>query len=189
MSIESGNFIILDTEFTSWKDSQENNWSKKGEFKELVQIAAIKIINFRIVDQINILVKPILNPKLSKYFTNLTGIQNRTINEFGIQCDEALDLLYTFCNKMKVYSYGNDYDIIKYNLNLYHIEKKKYYFWENKFYDVRTFFEKHDIDTSKYSSGTIYKITGKNQKNESVHNALWDVTSIFLAIKCLLEID
>ena len=36
-------FIILDTEYTSWKGSQERNWSRKNEYKELVQIAAIKI--------------------------------------------------------------------------------------------------------------------------------------------------
>ena len=31
-------WIIIDTEYTSWKGSQERNWSNKYEYKELVQI-------------------------------------------------------------------------------------------------------------------------------------------------------
>ena len=36
-------FVIYDTEFTSWKGSQERNWSKPNEYRELVAIGALLI--------------------------------------------------------------------------------------------------------------------------------------------------
>jgi len=46
--ISSDEFIIFDTEFTSWKGSQERNWKNSPdpnltEYKELVMIGAIKV--------------------------------------------------------------------------------------------------------------------------------------------------
>ena len=36
-------FIIFDTEFTAWEGSQERKWSGENEFRELVQISAIRV--------------------------------------------------------------------------------------------------------------------------------------------------
>lgn len=36
-------FIIFDTEYTSWEGSQERNWNGENEFRELVQISAIRV--------------------------------------------------------------------------------------------------------------------------------------------------
>lgn len=187
MSIESGNFILLDTEFTAWENSLRDNWSKEGEYMEIVQLAAIKVIDFNIVDHINLLIKPVLNPKLSKYFTNLTGITNKQLDNDGIRFEQALHKFYNFCDKMDIYSYGNDFNIIKYNMNLYHIDYKKYYYWENKFFDIKPFFNKFKIATNKYTSGSIYKITNQTFDDISIHNALWDVKSILIAIKFLIK--
>jgi len=69
-------FIIFDTEFTSWKGSQERNWSGKNEYMELVQIGALKVKKgdnrLEIVEIFSIFVKPKINPILSQYFINLT---------------------------------------------------------------------------------------------------------------------
>jgi len=47
-------YILFDTEFTAWKNSKKNNWSKSGEYRELIQIAAFKINNGKLVETLNI---------------------------------------------------------------------------------------------------------------------------------------
>ena len=36
-------FIIFDTEYTSWEGSLKRNWSNKNEYKELVAIGALHV--------------------------------------------------------------------------------------------------------------------------------------------------
>ena len=66
------NYIVFDLEFTSWEGSMQRNWSGENEYKEIVQIAAIKVTDGKISDKLNILVKPNINPNLSDYFQKLT---------------------------------------------------------------------------------------------------------------------
>ena len=186
-------FIILDTEYTSWEGSQKRNWSKKNEHMELVQIAATKVKKtqkkMKLVKKINIYVKPKINPQLSEYFIDLTKIKQDTIDKKGLTFKEAMKKIYDFCRndkneKFPIFSYGNDYNIIKENLKLNSINKKsRYYKWEKCFYDIRPFFDIF-VDSSKYSSGTIYKAFKiKPNTKESVHNALWDCVSIYISLK------
>lgn len=189
-------FIIFDTEYTAWEGSQERNWSDDDEYMELVQIGALKVIKtdttIKIVKKINIYIKPKKNPDLSEYFINLTGITQNIIDKKAITFNEAMKKFYSFCRikndvKLPMFSYGNDYDIIKYNLKLNSINKKsRFYKWEKKFYDIRPIFDCY-VDTSKYTSGTIYKAFNIKQKNTHVHNALWDCRSMFLSLKNILS--
>ena len=178
-------YVIVDTEYTAWKGSMSRNWSKKGEHRELVQIAALKIANNILIDSLNILVKPLYNPILSKYFVDLTGITNQELHIYGSTLEDSLYSLYKFTNGLFIYSYGNDYSIIYENLKLNKINKSTYFDWSNMWIDIRLYFQSHKIDTDKYTSGTIYKITGKKYNDNRVHNALWDCKSIYLAIKYL----
>ena len=118
-------FAILDTEFTAWKGSLENNWSKDGEYKELVQISAYKVTKvhnrLEILDKIDLYILPKYNNILSEYFINLTGIKQDFLNKNGIDFINALKKFYEFCEKgqLCIYSYGYDYNIINENLELY----------------------------------------------------------------------
>lgn len=180
-------FVIFDSEFTAWKGSQERNWSRKNEEKELVQIAGLKIkklkTTIKVIEKINIYIKPKINPVLSQYFINLTGIKQITIDKKGITFKEALRIFYKFCKNLNIYSYGNDYHIIKENLKLNKLPlKSKFYTWEKKFYDIRNFF-KSFIDVNKYTSGTLYRGFQLKPTKVDIHNSLWDSTSIFLSMK------
>ena len=81
-------FIIFDTEFTAWKNSNKNNWKNKNEYKELVQIGALKVKKtnntLKIIDKLNIYIKPEINQELSTYFKNLTGISQLTIEKKSV---------------------------------------------------------------------------------------------------------
>jgi hypothetical protein len=35
--------VVFDTEFTAWRGSMERNWAGPGEFREIVQIGAVRI--------------------------------------------------------------------------------------------------------------------------------------------------
>ena len=188
-------FIIFDTEYTAWEGSQERNWSDDDEYMELVQIGALKVIKtdttIKIEKRINIYIKPKKNPDLSEYFINLTGITQNIVDKKGVTFNEAMKKFYDFCKiknnvKLPMFSYGNDYDIIKYNLKLNSVNKKsRFYKWEKKFYDIRPIFDCY-VDTSKYTSGTIHKAFKINKKITHVHNALWDCRSMFLSLKSIL---
>ena len=74
-------YILFDTEFTAWKNSQKENWSNPNEYREIIQISAFKINNNRIIDTLNIYVKPKINKKLSNYIIKLTGITNNKLKK------------------------------------------------------------------------------------------------------------
>jgi len=189
-------FCLFDTEYTAWEGSQETKWSKYGEEKELIQLSALLLRKCKnhifIVDQLNLFVKPKKNPKLSNYIIKLTGITNKKLFENGISFDEAMNKFYKFSTfsdtKIKIYSYGNDYSIIKENLNLNKYDKNhKYYDWETSFFDLKHILEKYNIPTSDYTSGTLYKYFNISETAD-VHNSEWDVLSMYYSLCKLLEI-
>ena len=152
--------ILFDTEYTSWEGSMERNWSHKNEYKELVQLSAIKINieknNIKIIDKITIVCKPVKNPILSEYFIKLTGITNNDI-ENGVSFNNCLVEFYTFCKynnkQVNIYSYGNDYNILEINMKYNDIPiNSKFYKWKKKFYDIKPIFSLYGINTHKYTS-------------------------------------
>lgn len=190
-------FILFDTEFTSWKGSVENDWSKIGEYKELVQIGAIKVKKMNnilfVQDRLSLYVKPTVNENLSDYFINLTGITQDTITKCGHPLTDALELFYKFCqddngSNIPILSYGNDYGIILINLNKLPFAKNKikYERWEGYFYDIRNIFRDY-VDINLHTSGTIYKAFKIKTDKENVHNALWDCYSMYLALEYLMK--
>ena len=190
-------FIIFDTEYTAWKESQNRNWSGENEERELVQIGALKVkklkTTIKVIKKLNIYIKPRINPTLSDYFIKLTEIEQTTVDKKGMTFKEAMKIFYRFCKnkneeKFNLYSYGNDYHVIKENLKLNSINKKsKFYRWERKFFDIRPFFEPY-VDVKKYSSGTLYKAFKLKPKSKtSVHNAMWDGISLFISLKYILK--
>ena len=191
-------FIIFDTEYTAWEESQKNNWNKQNEYMELVQIGALKIRKnknkLEILDKISILIKPKINPILSKYFINLTQITQNELNNNSYSFEDGMKIFYDFCfynNKnISLYSYGNDYSIILYNLDLYKkLDDSVYRLWKKHFYDIKNIFKNY-IDVNKYSSGTLYTAFNINPDNNiSIHNALWDSMSLFLSLNHLDKIE
>ena len=123
---------------------------------------------------------------------HLEDSTQNTLYKKGVTFNEAMKQFYNFCKtknniKLPMFSYGNDYGVIKYNLKLNSINKKsRFYKWEKKFYDIRPIFDFY-VDTSKYSSGTIYKAFDIDSKNANVHNALWDCKSIFYSLKHIIS--
>ena len=181
-------FILFDTEFTAWEGSQERNWSLEWEHRELISVSALKVElkenKLSIIEKFNCLIIPSINYRLSDYIMNLTGIKQIDIEKEGISFKEFIEKFYKFSDNLNLYSYGNDYVEIEENLNLNLIKTKKYYDWKNKFFDICVFLKKNSIDTTKYTSGTVYKhFNIKPEKEIKVHDAEWDTYSLYLTIK------
>ena len=186
------NFILFDTEFTAWQGSQERNWSLCWEYKELISISALKVEKKNnkliIVGKFTCYIKPRKNFLLSDYIINLTGITQKQINKEGVDFEVAMAKFFKFTEKLPLYSYGNDYSIIQENLDLYKIKlDSKYRLWFDKFFDIKPFFESYGINTSKYTSGTVYKYFSlKPNIKINIHNSEWDTYSMFLTLKHIL---
>jgi inhibitor of KinA sporulation pathway (predicted exonuclease) len=116
-------FILCDLEYTSWEGSKELNWSRPGEFREIIEIGAAHVRRvdkrFVICSEFSTFVKPQKNPILSAYISNLTGITQFDIENSGVYFDCALSEFELFVkHKGPIISYGEDGEIFSDNLFL-----------------------------------------------------------------------
>ena len=187
MELNNKVYILFDTEFTAWKGSQKTNWSNPYEHRELVQLVAYKIYKKKIIDKMGFYIRPNINKVLSKYFTNLTGITNYKIQKIGIHPEMALRKFYEFTKHCRyVYSYGNDWKVLKENLILNNMFKGKFILWEKKFYDFKDLIKKYtNVNPTNYSSGTIHKAFNIKLSGKQ-HNAEYDVYSLYLTLNKVL---
>ena len=181
-------FYIFDLEWTAWPDSNENNWSAPGEYREIVEIGAIKIIrhkNMLVIDEeFSCLVLPCINKQLSKYFINLTGIHQSELDEKGLNFQKALDLFCSFINLDKrIYSFGSDFSVIEENIKLHN---------SKTIIDEKAFFDFRPIICSAFNlnlhvcSSELPKETGISADYDK-HRALGDVYAQFAVLRNYLE--
>jgi len=107
----SGMVVIADLEYTSWAGAQESGWSAPGQFREIVQIGAVRVDvgdGFAEAAHFSVLVCPTINPELSDYFTALTGITNDAVARDGIGLKDALTGFADFAGAHTILSHGRD---------------------------------------------------------------------------------
>lgn len=116
--------VIYDLEFTAWPGSMEHRWSRPGEFREVVQIGAVKLDadSFAQTGQFNALAKPRLNPVLSHYFEELTGVTNKALAEEGVDFADAYRAFVAFAEGMPMFSFGRDDLVLFDNIKLYGLQ-------------------------------------------------------------------
>ena len=192
-------FVIFDTEYTTWKGCLQNGWQGQQK-KEVVQIAALKVdSDFNALAEFNRLCRPQINPVLSDYFMNLTGITNEQVVVHGVDFATAYADFKAFVGGDCCVSHGwggawqdaCDGDILAENLRLYHLPQDT----SIRYYNIAALFkeayQKHKIEVKSQSSGQIVKILGLQKKltelNLDEHNALFDVYSILCGIKHFKE--
>ncbi len=174
-------FILFDTEYTSWEGSLERDWSREGEYKEIVQIGAIVVEDLEEKSSFLEYIKPIKNPQLSNYFTNLTGITQEDVDIKGRSFTEVLSEFFKWCNNLPMYSFGDDLLEIKGNCDLLNTPLL---FDPKDSFDARAVFNAGGIDASKYYSGTIPEAFGLTPP-PCAHDALNDARSILMALKAM----
>lgn len=169
-------FILFDTEYTSWEGSWERGWNKPGEHREIVQIGALIADRETLEekDSFLILVKPVKNPQLSEYFSNLTSIAQADVDRDGVSLEEALKKLHAWAGERDFYSFGFDGRVVEENCRLIGLP---FPFSADRFYDVREVFKAAGTEVSHLSSGTVTRAFGKEPERRA-HNALSDARTI-----------
>tara|TARA_Y100000741_G_scaffold364546_1_gene355938 strand:- start:1938 stop:2525 length:588 start_codon:yes stop_codon:yes gene_type:complete len=189
-------FILFDVKFTC----NENIEDKKYIY-EIINLYALKINyknnNLIIIDKFDYYIKPIINPILSIQTIHNTNITQETINNYGSNFNKFIEDFYNFSNninqkvyKLPLYSYNNDFLLIKNNLILNNFDKSsKYYIWENMFYDIKIIFKKYNINTDYYTSSTLYEyfIDNKSDKNIKIQTSNFNTYSLFIALQYLFS--
>ena len=177
--------VFYDTEFTSWVGAQESNWGEDWQYRELVQIGAIRFDadTLKELDQFDVLIKPVKNPILSDFLVDLTGITNEHVQDSGVSFSEAYKRFVKFLGDNTCISYGGDHVVVQENCKLYGHKE-----WANEFSgkDIRPWFGEQGIDTNSINSGALAKSLDLDI-NINEHNALDDVRSICAAFRYLVE--
>ncbi len=178
--------VVFDTEFTTWEGAKERNWSGDFEHRELVQIAAKKI-NLRtesVIDSFELFIKPTINPILSEFFIQLTGISQTQIDENGIDFATGYKKFVSWSDDLPKFAYNRreyhpaDLSVLQENMELYNLP---YEIPQNEYGNLAAVYQSVGIDTYQYSSGELFRAFGL-ELDGHVHNAMHDVDSL---VACL----
>ena len=94
---------VFDADYTAWEGSMERGWSSPDEEREIISIRAqLFDEELRTVGKFYAIVKPQLNPILSNYIVNLTGITQDMVNSASY-FPEVYQLFLDFCSEACVF--------------------------------------------------------------------------------------
>lgn len=188
-------FVIFDTEYTSWKGCQENGW-KGNQKKEIVQIAALKVSDkLETIGEFNALCQPSVNPVLSDYFVNLTGITNEQVKKYGKPFAEVYKNFEEFLGDNICYSFGwgadyfnkSDGLIVLENFQLYQMPLEKNLVYRNIAAVLKELYTENNMEVLSQCSGEVAKFLGLDDGISSMrlkaHNALYDVHSVLVGLR------
>ena len=176
--------VIFDTEFTAWPGSAQRNWTAPGEFREIIQIGAIKVNcqTMTEVEAFSVLVKPTLNPMLSEYITGLTGITQADIDVRGMNLTDAVRAFLAFCGGLPMFCYGYDGWIIAKNLALLGHSG----FWTGvRPSNIGEWFQSAGVDVASINSSGLAAAVGASYDGRA-HEAVGDCRSILAAVRALI---
>lgn len=113
--------VLFDLEYTAWEGSMAARWLRPGEFREVVQIGAVKIdpVTLASLGEFEVLIRPRVNAKLSAYFEKLTGITNGMLIARGVDFADAYRRFAAFAQDTVTVSFGRDDRLLLHNIGLY----------------------------------------------------------------------
>jgi inhibitor of KinA sporulation pathway (predicted exonuclease) len=177
--------VIFDLEFTAWADSMPGNWLSPGQFKEVVQIGAVRLEtkDLVITTSFECLVRPRINPVLSDYFENLTGITNARLAKEAIDFETAYRRFINFAGGDGIASFGHDEWVLEDNIRLYGLKDLPPL---PPFLELRTWFDRQGIDPKGLHSCDIGPLLGIPFEGQ-MHDALCDARSIAGGVSVLIK--
>lgn len=179
----AGVLTVFDLEFTAWECSMANHWLRPGEFKEVVQIGAVRLdaARFHILDEFEILIRPRVNSTLSPYFESLTGITNDRLARHGVDFAEGYDRFVEFAGGGPIGAFGHDEWVLEENIRLYGLKQMKTL---PAFHDLRAWFAAHQVDPRGLHSCDIGPSLGAPLVGRA-HDALDDARSVAAGMEIL----
>ncbi len=176
--------VIFDLEFTAWEGSVAHRWSRPGEFTELVQVGALKVdaASFEVEGELDVLVRPRLNPVLSEYLVKLTGISNEELASRGVDFADAYDRFIRFADGAVIAAFGRDDLIFEFNLALYGMRGAPPL---PRYINVVPWLIENGIDPKGRNACDVGPLAGVAFEGQK-HNALADSRSVLSGIKALV---
>ena len=178
---ESGPVIVFDTEYTAWEGSMARGWSEPWEHREIVQIGAVKLDAATMQEEaaLDLIVRPVLNPILSDYFIELTGVTNDRLSREGTTLAEAVDRLTEFMGPdAPALSNGNDWGMIEQNCTLLDMACG---LPKDRCIDIRTPLQKAFAVGRPVDSYLLAGMVGTTVEGRA-HDAVFDARSIAAAL-------
>ena len=171
---------IFDLEYTAWECSMARHWLSPGEFKEVVQIGAVKLDaeSFAPIAEFDCLVRPRVNFPLPAYFEKLTGIGSEQVARSGTDFALAFASFLVFAGDGPIASFGRDDRVLDENIRLYGMTGASAL---PVFYDLRGWFAVQGVDPRGMHSCDIGPAVGIPFEGRN-HNALDDARSIAAAM-------
>ena len=188
--------IIFDTEYWTDEGVLERSWKGIDDHPPvLIQIGGYKI---KLKDELPIIedwlsyVTPISrdgkNIKLNNYFSDLTGITQKKIDQDGRHPKQAISEFSDFVGPRKMYSYGDD--VIDTFLPTCFMNGLVCPFDVSQVNDIRHIFRKSGITEAEIStnrSGSIAQHFGVYMDQHHEHDAKDDALSILEALRFLVK--
>jgi len=183
MRVSSPTITVFDLEYTAWECSMARQWMTPGEYREVVQIGAVKLNadTFAEIDAFDVLVRPRINPQLSPYFQNLTGITQEAVTRSGVDFADAYARFLNFPGDAPIAAFGRDEQVLLDNLRLYGIAGTRDL---PVFYNLRGWFAVQGLDPRGLLSCDIAPALGVPFVGHT-HNALNDARSLAAGMAAL----
>jgi inhibitor of KinA sporulation pathway (predicted exonuclease) len=183
MRVSSPTITVFDLEYTAWECSMARQWMTPGEYREVVQIGAVKLNadTFAELDAFDVLVRPRINPQLSPYFQNLTGITQEAVTRSGVDFADAYARFLNFAGDAPIAAFGRDEQVLLDNLRLYGIAGTRDL---PVFYNLRGWFAVQGLDPRGLLSCDIAPALGVPFVGHT-HNALNDARSLAAGMAAL----
>jgi inhibitor of KinA sporulation pathway (predicted exonuclease) len=171
-------YVIFDTEYTAWEGSQARNWSAPGEYREIVQLGAIKVDKGHETDYFLMYAKPTKNPKLSAYIIDLTQVTQADIDTKGVPFATLINQFAEWTESLPLYCCGHDGTVLTENCDLVGVSDP---IADARYHDIRPYFAAYGVDPAQYMSSSIPRAFGVTPP-PAAHDALNDARSILCAI-------
>src|SRR4051812_45546913 len=183
LSLTSPTLTVFDLEYTAWECSMARRWLAPGEFREVVQIGAVKLDadSFAVLAEFDVLVRPRINHSLSPYFEKLTGITTARVVRTGCDFATAYARFLDFAGEGPIAAFGRDERVLEDNMRLYGIANARPL---PPFYDLRGWFAALGIDPRGLHSCDLAPALGLAFAGR-IHNALDDARSIASAMAAM----
>ena len=112
--------VVFDLEWTAWEGSLARSWSGPGEYREIIQIGAVRLeaVRFGRLAVFDRLVRPVRNPTLSDYITRLSGLTNERVLAEGVTFETALAEFAAFAGDLPIWCNGGDAAVLSENCAL-----------------------------------------------------------------------
>jgi inhibitor of KinA sporulation pathway (predicted exonuclease) len=183
-----GRLAVFDTEYTTWEGTNARRWSGPGEYFEVVQIGAVVLelkSNLPEIAAFEVLTRPVFNPILSHYFTELTGISNADLAAGAVSFADGFAQFVQFCvGTNTIVCNGWDDRVMRDNCGWRGVD---WPFVAGSFGNLRPMFEKRvgNANNAAWSSNMPASL-GLPQP-DGAHTALGDARAIAIALRAILR--